>query len=88
MKNASLCERFGIDPQNAWTLRMKFSKPALTFSGQVKLLASRGLVIDDLEQAARFLTQVNYYRLTGYILPFEADRATHPYARNQTNAID
>lgn len=56
---------------------MKFTKPALSFSAQVQLLASRGLVIDDLAAAEAFLTHVNYYRFAGYILPFESDHATH-----------
>jgi abortive infection bacteriophage resistance protein len=56
---------------------MKFTKPALRFDEQAKLLASRGLRIDDLDQATQFLTHVNYYRLAGYVLPFESDHATH-----------
>lgn len=58
---------------------MKYSKPALSFEQQVQLLASRGLQIDDLQRAAHYLAHINYYRLAGYCLPFEADHATHQF---------
>jgi hypothetical protein len=57
--------------------RMKFIKPALSFEAQAQLLASRGLLISDLVSATAFLTHVNYYRLAGYVLPFEIDHASH-----------
>jgi len=56
---------------------MKYTKPALTFAGQAALLASRGLLISNMQHAENFLAHVNYYRLAGYILPFESDHATH-----------
>lgn len=56
---------------------MKYTKPALTFEAQAQRLASRGLIISDLDSAVRFLTHVNYYRFAGYILPFESDHASH-----------
>jgi abortive infection bacteriophage resistance protein len=57
--------------------RMKFTKPALSFEAQAQLLASRGLLITDLVSATAFLMHVNYYRLAGYVLPFEIDHASH-----------
>ena len=50
---------------------MKSTKPPLTFIQQAKLLASRGLVADrgDLEI---FLSNVNYYRFSGYLYPFRS----------------
>lgn len=58
---------------------MKYSKPALSFSQQVALLASRGLRIEDPQRAEHYLAHINYYRLAGYFLPFEADHATHQF---------
>lgn len=58
---------------------MKYSKPALTFEQQVRLLESRGLHIDDPQGAAHYLSHINYYRLAGYCLPFEANHATHQF---------
>lgn len=58
---------------------MKYSKPALRFEQQVQLLAARGLQIDDQQRAEHYLAHINYYRLAGYCLPFEADHATHQF---------
>ncbi|MCL2561832.1 MAG: Abi family protein [Rikenellaceae bacterium] len=48
----------------------KFQKPALTFQDQVNLLKSRGLEIVDEPRAARHLSNVSYYRLSAYMIPF------------------
>lgn len=42
-----------------------------TYSEQVDILISRGCIIDDREEAVRFLSFVSYYRLSGYFLPFK-----------------
>lgn len=41
-----------------------------TYEEQIEILASRGMVIDDLETALNKLRRVNYYRLSGYWYPF------------------
>lgn len=51
-----------------------YTKPCLSESQQVTLLESRGLVVADRESAAQFLSRVNYYRLSGYAIPFLIDR--------------
>ena len=51
-----------------------YTKPCLSEIQQVALLESRGLVVSDKESAARFLSRVNYYRLSGYAIPFLTDR--------------
>ena len=40
----------------------------------IGILQSRGLIIDDPRDAEAFLSGVNYYRFTGYALPFLTDR--------------
>lgn len=47
-------------------------KHATTYAEQVALLESRGLVIDDYDEAIRWLSQINYYRLKGYSFHFQA----------------
>jgi abortive infection bacteriophage resistance protein len=47
-----------------------YSKPHLSFADQVKLLDSRGLLISDPEAAARLLSVIGYYRLSGYWYPY------------------
>ena len=58
---------------------MDFTKPASTWDEQIELLRSRGLRIPDHDQVCHYLSHINYYRLTGYWLPFEADHGTHRF---------
>lgn len=53
---------------------MKYDKRPLAVPAQLDLLAGRGLVIEDRAGAEAFLGRVNYYRLSGYCLPFERER--------------
>lgn len=48
------------------------AKPALTLGDQIALLRRRGMRIDDEERARHQLGHLNYYRLRGYWMPFEA----------------
>ena len=50
---------------------MKYDKSPLTFEQQVELLAERGLEIPDKERAANYLSNINYYRLSAYMLPLK-----------------
>lgn len=43
-----------------------YTKPHLTFADQVRLLQSRGLLVDDEAEAGRLLSVIGYYRLSGY----------------------
>lgn len=58
---------------------MRFAKPALTLDEQVDQLIGRGMRIDDRSRACHYLRHINYYRLTGYWLPFEADHGIHAF---------
>ena len=59
-----------------------FSKPATTHAQQVELLRERGMVFDDFGTAEFYLEHLNYYRLSAYWLPFEADHKTHRFQPN------
>lgn len=50
---------------------VKYTKPALKFDEQIALLKSRGLVIEDEQRAMRHLSNVSYYRMSAYMLPFK-----------------
>lgn len=52
-----------------------YRKPWLTIDQQIRLLRERGLVIGDEAGAGEFLAHFNYYRFSGYALPFQ-----HPAA--------
>ena len=49
----------------------KYTKPALTFEQQIELLRNRGLQITDEARAIRHLSNISYYRLSAYMLPFK-----------------
>lgn len=51
-----------------------YTKPALSYEEQVAKLVGRGLGVADPRAAAGFLAHVNYYRFSGYCLPFETAR--------------
>ena len=51
-----------------------FKKKWLSYQDQVALLAHRGLTINNSEDAAEFLSHINYYRFSGYCLAFEKSR--------------
>lgn len=47
-----------------------YSKPALTIEQQISLLEQRGLAFVDKERAMRHLSNVSYYRISAYMLPY------------------
>jgi abortive infection bacteriophage resistance protein len=47
-----------------------YTKPWLPIDEQVDRLAARGVAIPDSRMAAKLLSNVGYYRLTGYLYPF------------------
>lgn len=56
-----------------------FNKSATTYDQQVALLQQRGMSVPDVAEAKFYLQHLNYYRLSAYWLPFEADHATHQF---------
>lgn len=59
--------------------KQPYTKPALTIAQQVALLQSRGMVISHTATTEHYLSQINYYRLCAYWLPFESDHVTHTF---------
>lgn len=49
---------------------MKPLKPAKTIEQQIEILKSRGLIIEDEQQAKKVLLSVNYYNFTGYLYTY------------------
>lgn len=60
-------------------MEIKYNKLPKSVSYQVALLQSRGMLIPDQQEAEHYLLHLNYYRLSGYWLPFEADHTTHQF---------
>ena len=64
---------------------MLFQKKPLTIDEQIALLANRGLIIDDIEFAKQFLSNVSYYRLRAYTYPFQENQGNdHSFHSNIT----
>jgi abortive infection bacteriophage resistance protein len=61
---------------------MRYSKQATTVDDQLRLMASRGLVIKDETRLQRELLTIGYYRLSGYWLHFE-EPATNGQTRSK-----
>ena len=59
-----------------------YSKPPLTFQAQVEKLLDHGLLIPNRQKAEFYLSQLNYYRVAAYCLPFEQDHASHRVGPN------
>lgn len=55
-----------------------YTKPHLSFADQVRLLKSRGLIIDDEAEAERLLSIIGYYRLSGYWYTFRRQHTGRP----------
>ena len=56
---------------------MERLKPPTTYAEQIQKLKDRGCVIQDDAACERILRQINYYRLTAYILPFRLSDGTY-----------
>ena len=54
-------------------------KPPKTFEEQYQILKDRGCIIDDKNECIKKLSELNYYRLSGYLLPYKkADNTYYP----------
>lgn len=53
---------------------MEYNKPPKTYLEQVQLWESRGLTVENPERAIRYLTNISYYRLSAYAIPFQSEK--------------
>ena len=59
-------------------------KPAKTFEEQYEILKSRGCIINDKNYCIKKLGELNYYRLSGYLLPFKHENDTYTPVKFET----
>ena len=52
-------------------VKEKFLKSSLTTDDHIQFLTQQGLIIEDHNKASYVLSVVDYYRLSGYLLPFK-----------------
>ena len=78
-------------PGEVFEFYMDYTKRPLTLQQQVAKLKSRGLQIDDEQLAARYLSNISYYRLRAYTYPFqdnENSKANHKFIREDIHFSD
>ncbi len=51
-----------------------FNKTPLSFSDQITLLESRGLLLPNKPKAIAYLQEISYYRLSAYFLPYQTTK--------------
>ena len=59
--------------------KIPYTKLPLTIQEHIELLKARGLKIPDEEKATRYLQNISYFHLSGYMYPFLADKKQHQY---------
>lgn len=63
---------------------MQYTKSPETLEQCCSVLESRGLVIDDRERAIKYLKNVGYFRLTGYMFHLQSKDGNHTFAKGTT----
>lgn len=61
--------------------KIPYQKPALSYSQQINLLKSRGLIIKNTQKAKHYLENIGYYRLSGYMYPFLDNIPNHIFKK-------
>ncbi len=64
--------------------KASYTKPALTYAGQIKQLKDRGLKIENESKALHLLEVISYFRLSGYWYPLLADKKSNKFKSGAT----
>ncbi len=59
-----------------------YSKEAISIEHQIRQLVERGLEISEADNAEHYLSNISYYRLSGYWWPMQADKEKHIFKSN------
>lgn len=63
---------------------MKYTKKPATINHQIQVLKDRGLQITDEARAQQHLSNIGYYRLTGYMYHLQPDKGSHRFSEGLT----
>ena len=63
---------------------MLFNKPARSTQEHIELLRKRGLEFSESDRSAYYLENIGYYRLTGYMYPFQEASGNHNFHQGTT----
>lgn len=64
--------------------KVPYEKRPLTYEEQLKLLKERGLQISNDNKVIHLLTEISYYRLSGYWFPLLQDKKKHIFKEGST----
>ena len=69
---------------------MKYNKKPISIADQIAQLKSRGLIIEDENNAEKVLSIISYFRFVNYLRPMEEDKVTHKFkpGKKFSNALD
>lgn len=59
-----------------------YAKEAISIDDQIQQLIERGLEINEADNAEHYLSNINYYRLSGYWWPMQSDKKNHIFKLN------
>lgn len=63
---------------------MKYTKLPFSCAQHIELLQARGLIIDDIERARKYISTIGYFRLTGYMHHLQSVDGNHNFADGTT----
>jgi abortive infection bacteriophage resistance protein len=63
---------------------MNYAKPPLSPEQHIELLKERGLIISDEDRALRYLENISYFRLSGYMFYHQKRNGTHEFLSGVT----
>ncbi len=58
---------------------MKYDKLPFSIDQHIELLQARGLEISDIDRAKKYLCNIGYFHLTGYMYPVQAKDGSHTF---------
>jgi abortive infection bacteriophage resistance protein len=64
-----------------------FKKKPLLYSQQMEILKERGLLIENEKKAERYLSEISYYRLSAYFIPFQKTKDLFDANTNFENCL-
>jgi len=68
--------------------RTTYHKPPISFADQLQQLIDRNLTVNDPAKAIEYLSQINYYRLSAYFLPYQQVKDTFDQGTTFKQIID
>lgn len=68
--------------------KKSYNKTPLTFQDQLALLKQRQLIVDNDSKAIDYLSEISYYRLSAYFLPYQKTKDTFNLNTNFKQIID